>query len=346
MGLKFKDIVIKKEISLSDLRGKILVVDSMNLLYQFLTTIRGPDGTVLTDNQGRVTSHLIGLFSRTTSLMEAGLKLVFVFDGKAPKIKEKTWEKRTAIKQEASLKLKEAEIAGDIKQMKKLSARTAVLTKEMILDAKNLIVALGLPIVQAPSEGEAQTAYMVKRGDAYASVSQDYDNLIFGCSIFVRNLSIEGKRKRIGKIGFQKVKPEIIELEEVLNNLKISQDQLIVVAILSGTDYNPGGIKGIGPKKSLKLLKEHDDDFEGIFKQVNWNEHYPDLCWKEIFETIKDIPVTDDYDLKWEKINEEKLIDLLVNGHGFSMERVINKLDRLRRQQGQLSQRGLSSFFK
>jgi flap endonuclease-1 len=345
MGLKFKDIVTKKEVSLSDLKNKILAVDSMNLLYQFLTTIRGPDGTVLTDKEGRVTSHLIGLFSRTTSLMEAGLKLVFVFDGKAPEIKRKTWEKRTAIKKEASLKLKEAEFAGDIKEMKKLSARTAILTKDMVSDAKNLINLLGLPIVQAPSEGEAQTAYMVKMGDAYASVSQDYDNLIFGCSTLVRNLSIEGKRKKIGQFGFQKVKPEIIILEDVLNNLGVNQDQLIVAAILSGTDYNPGGIRGIGPKKSLKLLKEYGNDFEEIFKQVHWDENCSDLSWKEIFDTIKEIPVTDEYELKWEKVNEKELIKLLVDGHGFSIERVTNKLNKLKNQQKQLSQKGLSSFF-
>ncbi|MBU1622944.1 MAG: flap structure-specific endonuclease, partial [Nanoarchaeota archaeon] len=98
MGLQFKDLVIKREIAIKDLKGKILAVDSMNLLYQFLTTIRSADGSALTDSKGRVTSHLIGLFNRTTSLMEQGLKLVFVFDGKAPDIKKRTWEKRTKVK--------------------------------------------------------------------------------------------------------------------------------------------------------------------------------------------------------------------------------------------------------
>ena len=287
MGLNFKNLVVKKEISISDLKGKILAVDSMNLLYQFLTTIRSPDGSVLTDNKGRVTSHLIGLFSRTTSLMEQGLKLVFVFDGKAPEIKKKTWEKRTAVKKEASLKLKEAEEAGNIVEMRKFAARTAILTRDMINDAKNVITALGLPIVQAPSEGEAQTAYMVKKGDAYASISQDYDNLIFSCPLLVRNLSIAGKRKRKGKLGFQSVKPEMISLKEVLDHLKVTLDQLTVMAILTGTDYNPGGVKGIGPKKSLKLVQEHGKDFEKIFEEAKWGEHFPDLEWKEVFDTIK-----------------------------------------------------------
>lgn len=345
MGLNFKELVVKKEIAVKDLKDKVLAVDSMNLLYQFLTTIRAPDGSALTDRKGRVTSHLIGLFNRTASLMEQGLKLVFVFDGKAPEIKKKTWEKRTAIKKEASLRLKEAEEAGKIEEMRKFAARTAVLDKEMLNDAKNVIKALGLPIVQAPSEGEAQTAYLVKKGDAYASVSQDYDNLIFGCPLLVRNLSIEGKRKRAGKFAYERVKPEIISLKEVLKNLKLDLDQLVVLAILVGTDYNPGGIKGIGPKTALKLLKEFPNNFDAIFKKVEWNKHYPDLEWKEVFNTIKEIPVTDDYRLEWKPIDGKNLFNLLVKEHDFSERRVRSKLEKIREQKGKLSQKGLSSFF-
>lgn len=345
MGLQFKELVIKKEISISDLKGKILAVDSMNLLYQFLTTIRGIDGSPLTDNQGKTTSHLIGLFSRTTNLMEKGLKLAFVFDGKAPEIKQKTWEKRSSIKQEASLKLKEAEELGNIQDMKKFASRTAVLTKEMIEESKKLIQALGCPIIQAPSEGEAQATHLVKNGHAYGCVSQDYDNLIFGCPTLIRNLSIEGKRKKAGKLGYQKISLEIIYLKEVLDHLQLSLDQLIVVAILVGTDYNPGGVKGIGPKNALKLVKEFKNDFEALFQKVEWDKHYPELGWKELFEIIKNIPVTDDYKLEWKPINEKAVIQLLVEEHHFGLERVQGKLDDLQKTQVPIAQKGLSSFF-
>ncbi|MBU0457789.1 MAG: flap endonuclease-1 [Nanoarchaeota archaeon] len=345
MGLNFKDLVVKEEISIKDLKDKILAVDSMNMLYQFLTTIRSADGSVLTDSKGRVTSHLIGLFSRTTSLMESGLKLIFVFDGKAPEIKRKTWEKRTAIKKEASLKLKEAEEAGEIENMRKYSARTAVLTKEMVEDAKNIIQFLGLPIVQAPSEGEAQTAYMVKKGDAYASISQDYDNLIFSCPLLVRNLSIAGKKKKAGQLAYQIVKPEMISLQEVLKNLNLNIDQLIVLAILVGTDYNPSGVKGIGPKTALKLLKEHGDNFTSIFDKMEWDKHYPNLSWKEVFNTIKNMPVSDDYKLEWKSIDEKRLIELLVEEHDFSEERVRSKLKKFKKIKLGLGQKGLGSFF-
>ncbi|HLC90213.1 MAG TPA: flap endonuclease-1 [Candidatus Nanoarchaeia archaeon] len=343
MGLQFKELVVKKEISIKDLKDKILAVDTMNMLYQFLTTIRAQDGSALLDSHGNVTSHLIGLFNRVTSLMEEGLKLVFVFDGKAPEIKRKTWEKRSAIKKEAALKFQEAEEAGNREDMKKFASRTAVLDKKMIDDAKNVIRALGLPIVQAPSEGEAQAAYMVKKGDAYAVISQDYDNLIFSAPLLVRNLSIAGKRKRAGKMAFTTVHPELISLKEVLAELGLTLDKLIVIAILVGTDYNPGGIKGIGPKKALALVKEVPTD--EVFDKVEWNKHYPDLDWKDIFSIITTIPVTDDYSLQWKQIQEKEIIDLLVAKHDFSEERVRSKLEALKQQQKKLAQKGLGNFF-
>jgi len=345
MGLQFKELVIKKEISISDLKGKVLAIDALNMLYQFLTTIRSVDGSVLTDSKGRVTSHLIGLFNRTSTLMEQGLKLVFVFDGKAPELKQKTWEKRTTVKKEASVKLKQAEEEGDLNSMRKFAARTAVLTREMQEDAKEVITALGLPIVQAPSEGEAQTTQMVKNGDAYASVSQDYDNLIFGCPLLVRNLSIEGKKKKAGAFAYQKVNPELISLSEVLENLKLNLDQLIVVAIVVGTDYNPGGIKNIGPKKGLKLLKEYGTDFKAVFEKVEWSKQYPDLSWQEVFDTIKKMPVTNNYKLEWKKIDELKLLKLLVEEHNFSEERVRSKILKLKESQKEMAQKGLKNFF-
>ncbi|MBI2669038.1 flap endonuclease-1 [Candidatus Woesearchaeota archaeon] len=345
MGLQFKELVVKQEISIKELQGKILAIDSMNMLYQFLTTIRSPDGSVLTDKKGRVTSHLIGLFSRTTALMEQGLRLAFVFDGKPPEIKRRTWERRTAVKEEAALRLKEATAAGEMEEMKKYASRTAVLTKEMVADAQRVIHLLGLPVVQAPSEGEAQTAYMVKKGDAYASVSQDYDNLIFGCPVLIRNLSVEGRRKKPGTVAYQKVNPEMILLKEVLGHLGVDLEQLMVMAILSGTDYNPGGVKGIGPKTALKLVKEFSHDFEGIFTKVEWKKHYPDLEWKEVFNTIKHIPVTDDYELEWKKINEKEIMELLVKEHDFGEERVRSKVEKVISAQKQFQQTGLKRFF-
>jgi len=345
MGLRFKDLTVRKEISIPDLQNKILAVDSMNLLYQFLTTIRNRDGTPFTNTKGKITSHLIGLFNRTTKLMEYNIKLIFVFDGAPPEIKQRTKDIRTKAKQEAAIKFKAAEEEGNIEEMHKFASRTVILTPEMVTEAKQLIQYLGLPVIQAPSEGEAQCAHLIKKGDADYAVSQDYDSLIFGCPNLVRNLSIEGKRKKAGRFAYQVVKPETLSLSENLNHLGLDLDQLIILAILVGTDYNPGGVKGIGPKKALKLIKENPNNFDEIFHQADWETHFPDLDWKDIFYTIKNLPVIDDYQIEWKPIEENNLIKFLVQEHDFSEERVKTKLKKILKEKENKKQTGLNKFF-
>jgi len=345
MGLQFKDLTVRKELSLKDLANKTLVVDSSNYLYQFLTTIRNRDGTPFTDSHGNVTSHLIGLFNRTTKMMEHNIKLIFVFDGKPPEIKQTTQEKRKAAKHQAALQLEQAQKLGNLEDIHKFASRTVSLTPNMVKEAKELLHYLGLPVIQAPSEAEAQCAHVVKQGDAYASLSQDYDSLIFGCPLLIRNLSIEGKRKRAGKFAYQIIKPEILTLSENLNHLGLDLEQLTVLAILVGTDYNPGGVKGIGPKTALKLLKEFPNNFDALFERVKWVQHYPDLEWKEIFYTIKNLPVEDNYEINFQPINEQALINFLVTKHDFSEERVKLKIKKLLKEKEQQKQQGLSQFF-
>lgn len=341
MGLSIKDLLSAKEIEVTDLRNKVLAVDSYNMLYQFLTTIRSRDGSLLTDSKGEVTSHLVGIFSRVTNFMEKGLKMVFVFDGEPPKLKKKERERRKELKIEAEKRYKIAIKRKDADEMKKYAARTTRLTGDMVKEAKELISALGLPIVQAPSEGEAQAAYMARKGDAYATVSQDFDSLMYGCTRLVRNLSAAGRRRSIHKLGYVSTKPELIELSEVLNNLGIDNDQLIVLAILVGTDYNIGGVKGIGPKNALKLVKEHKKSFEGIFKEIKWEFEF---SWKDVYDVIKKMPVTDKYRLEWGQVDQERVKKLLVEKHDFSEERVERSLKGLIKEKEKKQQKSLGDF--
>lgn len=342
MGVQITELLLKKEINLNELANKVIAVDSHLFLYQFLTTIRQRDGSLLIDSKGRVTSHLAGLFARSTKLIESGLKLVYVFDGEPPELKHEEREKRKEMKIEAQKRYEEAKKKRDIEEMKKYAARTTRLTPEMIEEAKKLIQALGIPIIEAPSEGEAQAAYLVKKNKAFAVASQDADALLFSAPVLVRNLSVVGKKKKANKMAFETFKPEIIDLAENLNNLGIDQDQLIVLGILVGTDYNPGGVKGIGPKNALKLLKQHKKNFDKLFKEVDWHFKY---SWKEVFETFKKMPVTDKFKLEWKEIDKEKVIKLLVDEHDFSEERVNRGIERLVKEKEKKQQKGLGDFF-
>ena len=341
MGINLKDLLLIKEISFEDLKGKMLAVDSFNLLYQFLSTIRQRDGTLLKDSEGNVTSHLTGLFSRTTKLMQYGIKLAFVFDGKPPELKEKERAKRKTIKQEAMKLYEEAKKKEDIESMKKYASRTSILNKEMIKESKELINALGFPVIQAPSEGEAQVAKIVSDKNAFAGVSEDFDSLLYGIPKLVKNLSITGRRKF--KSTYVTIKPKLINLSENLNNLGIDQDQLIALAMLVGTDYNPGGIKGIGPKNALKLVKQHKDDFDNLFKEAKWDKNF-DFPWTDIYYLIKKMPAEKDYNLKIGKINPEEIFELLVEKHDFSKERVEKAIGSLIKSESKKQQKGLGDW--
>jgi flap endonuclease-1 len=306
-----------------------------------MATIRGPDGSLLTSPNGTITSHLVGLFSRTTKLMEYGIKVIYVFDGEAPELKKKERERRNALKIEAEESYKQAIEAGDIDAMKKYASRTSKMTPEMVNDAKELLIALGIPVIQAVSEGEAQVAYMAQKGDVDYAASQDFDSLLFGAPKVIRNLSILGKRKKVNKATFETVSPQIVSLSETLNSMGITRDQLIVLAILIGTDFNYGGIKGIGPKTALKLVKTKTD-FDEIFFEAKWSEHY-DFSWRDVFELFKNMPVNSDYVLEWKPVNAAAVEAVLITKHAFARERVMDTIEKLKKMTN--TQKGLGDFF-
>ena len=321
MGVDLKPFVddIKKEVNLDYFNGKIIAIDAFNTIYQFLATIRQPDGTPLMNKEGKITSHLSGLFYRTINLIEHGIKPVYVFDGKHPEFKKKEQERREEIKKKYEEKLKEAIEKGE-KDLKKYAQATSKLNNEMVEESKELLKAMGIPVIQAPSEGEAEAAYLNKKGKVDFTGSQDYDSLIFGAPFLARNLNITGKRKVPGKNVIEEIKPEIIERKRLLEKLKINEDQLIALALLIGTDYNPGGIKGVGPKKALELVRQFKDDFDKLFKFVKWDNYF-EYDWQELFNFFKNPPVVD-YDIKFEKVNPDKIREILIEKNDFNKERV------------------------
>ncbi len=328
MGLQIGDIIPKKEIEISDLKGKTLAVDAFNVIYQFLSTIRQPDGTPLMDSKKRITSHLSGLFYRNLSLLHEGVKLIYVFDGKPPALKGATHELRAEVKNEAAENYARAVDEEDVEAMGKYARQIVHLDKQKIEESKELLHAMGIAVVQAPGEGEAQASYIAKNEDSvYAIASQDYDCLLFETPILIQNLTLAKKRKTVS--GYVEIKPQFIELKAVLSELEIDQNQLICIGILSGTDYNPGGVKGIGPKKALKLVQEFKTP-ESIFEAVAKNEKYVlDFDWKEIFELMKNPNVDKDYKIEFPKFNEKKVKEILME-HDFSEERIQSQFEKFK----------------
>jgi len=338
LGVNLTPIIEKRVVTLEDLRGRSFAVDGFVVLHQFLALVRARDGQPLMDAQGRTTSHLVGLAFRTTRLIaDYGMKLAFVFDGRPPQLKRAEVEKRREIRAKFEEEYREAVAAGDYKTAMSKAVMTGRLTGEGVADAKRLLDLLGIPWVQAPSEGEAQAAYMAARGDVWASNSQDYDSLLFGAPRLVRYITIQGEEWLPSKGRARKLQPEIIELENLLGVLQLSREQLIDLGILVGTDFNRG-IRGIGPKTALKLLRKH-----GRLEQLptEIREQLPGEV-----EAIRDLylhpPATDNYSLDEKPVQEEELIRFLCDERSFSRERVETVITRMRNARGQ---RSLSDWF-
>jgi len=324
MGIAISELIPKKEISLQELKGKKLAVDASPVIYQFLASIRQPDGTPLMDSKDQITSHIMGLSTRIPKLMENGLKLAFVFDGKPPKMKYGESQLREQRKRKAEDKLEEAFQEGDTESIVKYKKQTIRITKDIVKDSEEFVRALGLPVIRAPSEAEAQAAFMAEQNDVFAIVSQDHDSLLYNTPRMIRNITVSPKKKIKGT--YISVNPEMIELSEVLKKLKINQDQLIALAILVGTDYNPGGVKRIGPKTALKLVQEHKS-FEKIFANVE-----ADFDWKKVYATFKSMPIMKNYQLKWQEPDLDKVKKILLK-RDFAEDRVNKLLERLQPKQ-------------
>jgi flap endonuclease-1 len=323
MGLQIGDIVSRTDVKFEDLRGKVIAVDAYNAIYQFLSSIRQPDGTPLMDSNRRVTSHLSGLFYRNISLLSEGIKLIYVFDGEYHELKGKTHEIRGGAKAEAKEKYDLAKEEDDIEAMGKYARGFARLDKEMAEESKELLKAMGIAVVQAPGEGEMQCAQLVKEESAWAVGSQDYDSLVVGGNRLIQNLTLARKRKT--RSGFVYISPEIIEYEKVLQDLSIDADGLICLAILVGSDFNPGGIKGIGPKKALALVKAKKYPVE-IFKEFEGRMNFN---WQEVFEIFKKPNVEKNLNVEFGKLDVSGVKKILVEKHEFSLERVEKQLGKL-----------------
>lgn len=324
MGVLLTPIVVKETITLDDLRGRRLAVDGNGELYQFLALIRQRDGTPLHDAAGRITSHLSGLFYRTTRLIaDHGLQLVYVFDGAPPALKFAEIERRRAIRQRYDRELAEARAAGDLARAYSKATMTSRLTREMVNEAMDLLRLMGIPVVQAPSEGEAQAAHMARAGMVWAAASKDYDSLLFGAPRLVRFLTISG-REFLPSVGaFRAITPEIIDLDRMLGALEITREQLVDLGILVGTDFNPG-IKGIGPKKALGLLRRHGS----IERMPPGVREALGPVAPQVREVYLDPDVTDDYSIDRGKCDVSAVIRFLCEERIFSQERVEAALHR------------------
>jgi flap endonuclease-1 len=320
--------------------GRLLAIDASMCLYQFMIMIReNHSGSYqnLTNEAGEVTSHIIGMLSRTIRLMENGIKPVYVFDGKPPELKLAELEGRRAKATEAKANLAKALESGDQEQILKASKGTVRVSKEQNEQTKQLLRLMGVPVVEAPSEAEATCAALCRDGKVYASATEDADCLTFGTSVLIRNLmAAESQKKPVFEV----------QLSRVLEQLNITMDQFIDFCILSGCDYCDT-LKGVGPSTAIKMIMQHGS-IEKVLEQPEMAEKVPAnfryQAARAFFQECEAVD-TANIDFKFTEPDFEGLTKFLVEGQSFDPKRVERFIDRLKAAKNKTKQRPLDSFF-
>uniref|UniRef100_A0A7E4USN8 Flap endonuclease 1 n=1 Tax=Panagrellus redivivus TaxID=6233 RepID=A0A7E4USN8_PANRE len=317
--------------------GRKIAIDASMSLYQFLIAIR-QDGANLQDESGETTSHLNGMFYRTIRMMEHGIKPVYVFDGKPPELKSGELEKRSEKRAEAEKQLNEAVEKGDTESINKFNRRLVRVTQQQNEDAKKLLRIMGVPVVDAPCEAEAQCAELVKAGKVYATATEDMDALTFGSNVLVRHLTFSEAKK---------VPIKEFNLEKILKDLGFSMDQFIDLCIMLGCDYCPS-IRGVGPKKAFELLTNFGT-IESVLENIDLDKYPPPEDWqfaaaRNLFQS-PDVTPGSTVELKWAEPDEAALIEFMCKEKGFAEDRVKSALQRLHKGRATGAQGRIDSFF-
>ena len=327
MGLDLKSLLVRDKTKLESFTNKIVAIDAYNAIYQFLAIIRGPEGLHLTDAEGRVTSHITGLFYRNINFLSLGIKPVYVFDGKPPSLKSAEIEHRKQIKKDATVKYERAISEGNMDDARKFAQQTTSMKDGMVEDSKRLLELFGIPYIQAPSEGEATAALLTTTGHADVAASQDFDSILFGARKLVRNFTNSGRRKLPNRNTYIEIEPEIIDYKKNLEALGITREQLIDVGILIGTDFNPDGFERVGPKTAIKMIKEYGklEDVTQIQEQLQT------IDYNAIRKIFLEPEVASVDKIEFGEVKYDDIVNYLSNERSFSRDRVNSSLNRLKK---------------
>lgn len=348
MSVDLSKLILREKIDMASLGGRTIAVDAYNTIYQFLTIIRQPDGTPLMDQNGNVTSHLSGLFFRMIELIGNGIRPIMVFDGIPSLLKQRTINARMKRRDEAFSEWQKAREEGNLEEARTRAQQSTRITKEIVSSSKHLLELMGIPYVNAPSEGEAEASHMCKNGRTDLVGSQDYDTLLFGAPKVVRNLTISGRRKLPRKNIYVNVEPELVDLESTLHSLAISNRQLIWIGIMLGTDFNEG-IRGIGPKTALKIAKPSRslDEVIAEVKKKFGAEFDTDVHEVEnLFLNPEVIDVPEDAVRYAQRPDKPEILRFMCDEHGFSRERIEKFADKLASARGETNQQGMHKWLK
>jgi len=329
MGVKLDPIIQRRKITFQELKGKIIAVDAPNIIMGLLNfSHKNPtlntETNLILDRTQRVISHLYGILYRIKFYYSKNILPIFCFDGRVSPLKRKITKNQLNDFLFTQKRYKNAINSGN-----RELARTIALSKEylwpnIMKESKELLHAIGVPVVESPASAESQCAHLVKKGIANFSNSQDFDSLLFGCPFLIQNLSKSLRRKVQNKWTYTRIVPLVIDIQHNLELLGIDRFQLVDLAFMLETDYFQG-IKGIGPKTALKLIKKYQT-IEKI-KSKKHNEFGFSKLDRDLISEVRKIfllpEVLDSFDyLCWNPPDKMRIFKLLCKDHHLNPERV------------------------
>ncbi|MHA1883631.1 MAG: hypothetical protein ACXAAI_10405 [Promethearchaeota archaeon] len=335
MGVKLHNIITRDKIDYQELAGKIIAIDAPNIImslfnFTFKNSSRINQGLIL-DRTQRPISHLYGLLYRINFFYSKKIFPLFCFDGKPSELKRMITKDQLKDFIFTQRWYAQAVQSGDKKEARNIALSKEYLWQNILKESKQLLGALGVPFIEAPSSAESQCAYLVKKKIATFSNSQDFDSLLFGAPRIIQNISKSLRRKVQGKWQYKKVTPLFINLKKNLRILGINQFQLVDMALMLQTDYFPG-ITGIGPKKALHLVKTHKN-IETIIREEKKRYDFTPLTSELIYKIRKLFllpTVLQEFDtFYWNSPNNPSILSLLCREHHLNRERVKNNLGKL-----------------
>ena len=347
MGVAFGSLIdnsIKKRIDLKDMNNKRFGIDAYNMLYQFVTTIRGIDGEPLKNEKGEITSHLSGLFYRASNLISNGIKPTFVFDGVSNELKNKTKQERRDKRKDAKKNYELAASEHNLEDMQKYAKMSATINEKIILESKELLSALGISYIDSPGEAEAQISYMTNKDLFDYTVSQDYDCILFGSPNLLKNIGSSGKKKVPFKKIYVDVFPYVLESESVFSSLEINRQKIIWLSMLIGTDFNDK-VEKIGPKTALKLVKEYNS-FEEIIKYLESKKLEVNFDYKEIQDIFLNPNINEDPKIITSDFDKNRIEKILIDKANFEETRINNFLKTvIEKKEENNKQKAISDWF-
>ena len=327
MGAPMGNFVERTEKPVEDIAGddeKVVAIDTWTWFHAFLNSIRAGKN-LLRDEEGRVTSHLKGLYPRTMNMLDAGLRPVFILEGGYPELKEEEISRRTQQRKKNEREQEIWQLIGDPTGYDGLADRGV--TDEMVQTAVELIDAMGCPYMTPPEEAESQAARMCDNGQVDFVISQDYDTLLYGSPVMIQNLnSSDG---------------EIIWLERSLRENDLDFRQFLWLGILLGSDYHDGA-HGIGPKRGLNIVQEVESIGELIERAKERDPDVDGERWRSVYQQYANPAVDLDYEVPSQSVpDEDRIHEILVEKHGFSEDRVMNRAEDVA---GSMRQSSLGGF--